>query len=180
MKYKPAVGSMSEFLSSSIFWTCTSCICNSKTSTFTQICVEYVVTVFSRNGGIRGAILGAIPGKIEAILYSFSCHFKRRWCVWKVEKGVSFVSLRFWRWSSWWLLKDIVELLQKESAAIFQGENSNNKNALPVHCLPFVFLASNLQCGNHPHSFMQEIAMWAVQNWDPVHWLSRRVTRLGR
>ena len=49
MKYKPAVGSMSEFLNSSIFWTSVSCISNSKTSTFTHICVEYELTVFPRN-----------------------------------------------------------------------------------------------------------------------------------
>lgn len=49
MKSKPAVGSMPEFLNSSVFWTCVSCISNSKTLTFTHILVEFELTVFPRN-----------------------------------------------------------------------------------------------------------------------------------
>lgn len=79
MKYKPAIGSVSEFLSSSIFWTCISCISNCKTSTFTQICVEYVVTVFPRNC-YKGSYFGgnARQDRRHPLRRLFSCHFKNK------------------------------------------------------------------------------------------------------
>lgn len=50
LKYKPAVGNVSEFSSTSIFWICVSCVCNGKPSPSTPICAQEVVTLLLRNG----------------------------------------------------------------------------------------------------------------------------------